>query len=562
MKQISLTAVRKALAARLPGANSDRSPSVMSGMMTSGSGHIFTRAGTPFDLSGGQKATSSEALVGAGRTVIDDIRLPDERFLRYPLLDEMADNPTLSSALNIHLTHALSYDKRTNRIMDFEPVTTGDQASLSESQKICDELNGDLMRMVNENVAIWAHTMSVYGVSYVRPYAEPGLGITGFECDYYTLPHFVREYHLGGELAGFTGDYLKSHLGAKVLAEPWDLIPMRVPFWRPKHTLIPTYNGTETFNLLSDPMARAPSETQNYGTSLLESAYEPYINLKEAIRALKSTRLNSSKIDRIIGLAMNGLDPVQAAKYSHTISQTLKRASDLMESRARHNRWAPSVTNTLLPIMGTGTGGLNIDTQSIDANITGMEDVLMYIRQIGSAVGLDYSLLGWADSMSGGLGEGGFLRTSIQAAARSQWIRLGVETFLHRAVDIHLANKFGKVYLPNQRPYKIRFNSANTAIQQDENDAADSRANYASVITTIMDAISNNSTLSKSDSFKQMLFGTVLNLGDDYVSKLVSEIKMAAEDNSQSQGTASGLFESLAALDRDTFNRVMSDINA
>ncbi|HCU5467238.1 TPA: phage portal protein [Escherichia coli] len=501
------------------------------------SGHsVVARSGLSA-LRPGILGSNGDGITSEADSISLSAELPGERLQKYNILETMAKSPTISTALNIHIAHALAPSKKTGQAFILSPKDGSDAEAVSR----CEELTADLGAMINDGLPSWAMIMAIFGVSYVRPYAEQGRGITGIESSYYTLPHFVQEFYRGSQLVGFSGDYiLDTHSLRRVITEPWNLVSMKNPYWTPQHKVIPVSYGTKGYSLLSDQADKPLMETQNYGTSFLEYSYEPYLNLCASLAALKSTRNNAAKIDRLIALTTNTLDPVNAANYTRGVSQALKRHSDLVAKRSINANAIPTVLNHLIPVMGDGKNGITIDTQSIPADISGIEDVMFHLRQLAASLGIDATMLGWADQMSGGLGEGGWQQTAIQAALRANWIRQAAQRTIYRLLDIHLAYKYGKVYTETNRPYDVQFNSMNTAIQEEENRELDARANFVAVISQIMDQIQNNPKLAGSDAFMRYLFTEQLHIDDDTLNTMIKEFKA----NESEQNNEHGMYES------------------
>lgn len=491
---------------------------------TSGHNVVVSRSGLAAMMAYNENAPGE--LTSAGDSIYLGAELPLDRLQRYAILEEMAKSPTCSAALNIHIGHALSPDKKSGLAFSIVAKDLSDKEGVSRAE----ELQKDLGSMINKHLPSLAMIMAIFGVSYVRPYARTGHGITSLENSYYSLPYFIQEFYKADQLVGFGGDYVLSPENyTRTLSMPWTLVPMKNPYWTPTRNIQPIAQGNRGYTLLSEEQDKDIAETQNYGTSFLEHAYEPFLNLVGALNALKATRYNAAKIDRLIALTTSSLDPVVGANYTRSVTQTLKRHSENLQKKAINGNTMPTVFNHVIPVMGDGKNGITIDTQSIPADITGIEDVMFHLRQLCSALGIDSTMLGWADQMAGGLGEGGWIQTAIQAALRAQWIRQAAQEMIYRLIDIHLAFKYGKVYPENERPYLVQFNSMNTAIQEEENRELDARANFITLMVQVMDAIQGNNKLAENDTFMRYLFSDQLKMDNATLDKMLAEFKKSRE---------------------------------
>ena len=97
-----------------------------------------------------------------------------------------------------------------------------------------------------------------------------------------------------------------------------------------------------------------------------------------------------------------------------------------------------------------------------------IEDIMLHARLLAGALGVDLSMIGFADQMSGGLGEGGFFRVSAQAAERARIIRTSLEEFFDSVINIHTLRRYGRVFTYQEKPWDVNFYSSISALEAEK----------------------------------------------------------------------------------------------
>lgn len=472
--------------------------SLMVGLPASASAYFSggIRGGVDTNHDGGilGSATSSDA---AQITYV----LPEDRSARYAVLRLMAKDPTIDSAIKMHIANALSARTDSGESVFISPAEGAGQ------DKIVDDLRATLMPFIKKDLNEWARKAAVYGSCFARVYGAQGIGIQNIRCDYYTHPRFIQKFEKGGRLAGYTTTYQGTNQANQRLRlmPPWSFVGFEIPEWWDCEDVEPINVGGIPVDLaMEDAAMEGLVESQEYGTSLIATAYGPWMDLLDAICSLKMSRRNAARLERMVGVNTGKLDPERAAHYLDMVAERISNATADVERQSWLRGNVQTVVNHYVPIFGE-KGGLQIDAVQGTPDINGLEDVMFHIKRLGSAIGVDPALLGFGDLLSGGLGDGGFFRVSVMAATKANLLRHALKNGIQKLCELHVAYKFGKVFLPGNYPWTIQFNSVSSAIEREEQEALESRTNALSGLVGILATIDQDfQTLDKRELFKEI----------------------------------------------------------
>lgn len=445
-------------------------------------------------------------------------QLPRERQARYLALEIMAEDPTIDCAIKMHMAHALSARSDTGQVVSIESVT-------DDKDPIVNDLRNTLQARINRELNEWAYNAAVYGAHYVRVYGGRQKGITNIRSDYYTHPRFIKKFEKAGQLAGFTTTY-QGTTGAHSrirLMPPWAFVGFEIPQWKNASNTEPVNIGVAPVDLSSDDYAtEAMVESQEYGSSLIETAYQPWLDLLDAICSLNASRRNAARLERLIGVSTGRLDPEKAAKYLNLISSQILNTDREIATQSLRRGFVQTVINRIFPMWGD-KARMEVNTVQGTPDINGLEDVLFHVKRLGGALGVDPSMLGFGDFLSGGLGDGGFYRVSIMAAIKANFLRQAIQNGVQRLCEIHVVYKHKKIFLPGQQPWRIVFNSVSTALEREEQENLESRTNIASGLAGIIAALDQEYTTTDRRALMNFLWTHILKKDEESFKEVFPE---------------------------------------
>lgn len=404
--------------------------------------------------------------LGAWPTTVASLLRGGKRQVRtrdaiYGKWSEMESDAIVSTALSLLVTSALGGNETSGDIVYIE--TKASAKSDKRLASIAEEVSKDLSRIFNKSAYQLAYIGAAYGDAYARIYMN-ATGVVDLSLDELYRPQLVQPYERGSRTVGY-GVYVGKKYFERLDVSQLARMKMPRTYWVPQQGIV---EKAQRLAVTENDIDNLPIMPSMAGGSLLFNAEEAYDNLTASLLGLVGQRWMDAIDESIVSVQMESMSGEQQDRFIESVKTMFTASKIRADAAVKSGRPIMERIRHIIPIFNDKQAinivGGGAATNGRTGNIT-IDDVMLHARMLAGAVGVDLSLLGFADQLSGGLGDGGFFRVSAQAAERSRVIRVALEACFNSIIDVHTQKRYGVVFDESERPWEIQFYGSISALE-------------------------------------------------------------------------------------------------
>lgn len=453
-------------------------------------------------------------------------RTRKELYTRYKV---MGKDPTLSACLSLLTTAALGGHESKGDVVFIQPadslMTDG-----KEAKKIRQEIEREakiLEPLINDIVFALCRMAIQYGDSYVRIYAEKGIGVTHLLCGELTESPFVQAYEQGGRTVGYHILEKDQHDKLKLTRlTTYQMARMKMqrinPIAQHKNQYIEQGRLLASNNVNDLPII--PSEV---GGSFLQDAEDAWEKVMLNMAALNSQQIADSISQNFLQVNMSSMTEEAREDYKRGLSALIDKSRENIESALNGGEALYMPQYFLLPSWDDKQVLSSMGDISQRSSPINTEYLMLHLRRMTGALGVDISLTGWADMLAGGLGDGAAFHTSAQIMQKAIFIRQAATKTLNDIIKLHFGYKYNKLFKGNTLPWKITFYSDISAAAQESIENKNTRA---ATLMSVAQSIAGLKEVGLDEQSNYFLLTDILGLDDKQAQSISKKLSSAKND--------------------------------
>lgn len=384
----------------------------------------------------------------------------------------------INTALRQHVQMALGGHETTGETIFIEPKPDAKANELKFVKELATITNA--LNKIAHQVCFNA---AGFGDAYARIYTQPGKGVVAHDIDSMLSP-LVQPYEMLGKTVGYvvsTGPKLQTKM------DHLKIVRMKMP----RMMMIPqmkVIENAQKINLEAETFEEMVPLPSTAGGSFLDASEEDFDNLYAAVRGLVGARISGSIDENLIAVNMSDMTKEQGEKYKANVVKMLKAMKDRAEEQVRSGIYSTSRHFHMLPVYNDKqlTQVSSFQGATVSGTATNIDDVMFHAKKLGGTLGIDISNIGFADLLTGGLGDGGLNRTSSQAAERARIIRTAFTQFVNDYADRHMLAKYGWCWSDEDRPYNVNYFGSIAALEAEQQATQEKAMNRAAILVQVL----------------------------------------------------------------------------
>lgn len=430
----------------------------------------------------------------------------------YSTYKVMGKDPTISACLSLLTTASLGGHE-----------TKGDVIFITPSEQLMKDKHNDLRykiereskylsELLNNVVFALVRQAIQYGDGYLRMYGEKGHGLVYLLCNEYTESPQFQAYEQGGRTIGYHVQEIDTH-GQIYLTKltNYQVARMKMQRVAPVPQIRNHYYPIGRV-LAGNDLNALPIVASEVGGSFLQDAEDAWRQVILNMSALNSQQIADSVLQSFITINMSEMNENGREQYRASVIKMLQDTKDNIKNALSGGEALFQRFYHVLPTWGekqvlSSLGDIAQRTSPIST-----EYLMIHLRRMTGALGIDISMTGWADMLSGGLGDGVSFNTSAQIAQKSVIVRRALTECLNHIIAMHMGYKYGMVFKHGQYAWQIKFYSDISASSQEALENKNVRAN---TLMTVSQSIAQLREAGLDENSNRHLLSDILGLDDE-----------------------------------------------